>query len=254
MRVVSLVPSLTETLFALGLDSKNVVGRTPWCVHPSPEVDDVPVVGGTKTPTYSKIRAARPDIVVMDRDENPKDVHDWCVEQGYGVFVCDVRHPSEVPSMLRHLGDAVEQSNHGERLAHELEATLAKVSKTATGTVLPFIWHEPLMIANARTYAGGMLSTLGWSVPDIDPEGTGYPAVTETDLLEHGVEGLLMSSEPHAFSRQEGEAIAERVERAGGARPWVKCIDGEALTWMGARTRQGLLQLAGLTAPVQEGD
>ena len=254
MRVVSLVPSLTETLFALGLKSKNVVGRTPWCVHPSPVVDDVPVVGGTKTPTYSKIRAARPDMVVMDRDENPKAVHDWCVDQGYGVFVCDVRHPTDVPGMLRQLGDAVGQANHGERLANELEATLAQVSKTATGTVLPFIWHEPLMVANARTYAGGMLSTLGWNVPDIDPEGTGYPTVTETDLLEHGVEGLLMSSEPHAFSLQEGKAIADRMEQAGGARPWVKCIDGEALTWMGSRTRQGLLQLAELTAPVGDRD
>jgi len=252
MRVVSLVPSLTETLFALGLDSTSVVGRTPWCVHPSPEVDDVPVVGGTKTPTLSKITAATPDLVVMDRDENPKSVHDWCLEQGYRVFVCDVRHPSEVPNMLRNLGDAIGRIADGERLAEDLESTLAQVSKAATGTVLPFIWHEPLMIASARTYAGGMLTTLGWTVPDIDPEGTGYPAVTETDLLEHGVEGLLMSSEPHAFSRQEGEAIADCVERAGGVRPWVKCIDGEALTWMGSRTRQGLMQLAELTSPLPD--
>ena len=78
MRIVSLVPSLTLTLFDFGLTSESIVGRTPWCIHPKDDVDDVQVVGGTKTPTLSKIKAARPDLVVMDRDENPKAVYEWC--------------------------------------------------------------------------------------------------------------------------------------------------------------------------------
>ena len=74
MRVVSLVPSLTLTLFDLGLDATSIVGRTPWCIHPADQVNKVPVVGGTKTPTRSKIIQARPDLVVLDRDENPKAI------------------------------------------------------------------------------------------------------------------------------------------------------------------------------------
>ena len=71
MRVVSLVPSLTETLFALGLTTKEVVGRTPWCIHPQDMVDHVMVVGGTKTPNLAKIRSLNPDLIVMDKEENP---------------------------------------------------------------------------------------------------------------------------------------------------------------------------------------
>ena len=82
MRIVSLVPSLTLTLFDLGLDAKSIVGRTPWCIHPSEHVGKVPVVGGTKTPNRSKIKAAQPDLVVMDRDENPKEIYDWCADEG----------------------------------------------------------------------------------------------------------------------------------------------------------------------------
>ena len=81
MRVVSLVPSLTETLFDLGLGVNEVVGRTPWCIHPA-AAHDVPVVGGTKTPNLNKILDARPDVVVLDREENPKAVHDALVERG----------------------------------------------------------------------------------------------------------------------------------------------------------------------------
>lgn len=249
MRVVSLVPSLTLTLFDLGLDATEIVGRTPWCIHPTEAVQAVPVVGGTKTPTLSKILNIQPDLVVMDRDENPKEVHDWCLEQGYDVFVCDVRHPRDVPELLRKLGKAVRRETNGAALARELEGVLKEVKTMKSGTVVPFIWNDPLMMANAGTYAGGMLSTLGWRVPNIDPDGTGYPTVTEHDLLDHGVEGLLMSSEPHAFSLQEGEAVADRMVAAGGARPWVQCIDGEALTWMGSFTARGLRVLAKIAVP-----
>ena len=73
-----------------------------------------------------------------------------------------------------------------------------------------------------------------------DPNGNGYPIVSPEQIIEHNVEGLLLSSEPHEFSKQEGEAICDAVEALGGKRPWTKCIDGEALTWFGSHTLQGL--------------
>ena len=65
MRVISLVPSLTLTLAELGLDKSQLVGRTPWCIHPESFVQDVPIVGGTKTPNLNKIRNAQPDLVIV---------------------------------------------------------------------------------------------------------------------------------------------------------------------------------------------
>ena len=158
MRIVSLVPSLTLTLFDLGLDATSIVGRTPWCIHPAEQVGDVPVVGGTKTPTLSKIKGAQPDLVVMDRDENPKSVHDWCVANGLPTFVCDVRHPRDVPAMLRELGQAVNRSEVAEVHARAIEARLRRAPDTNGRTALPLIWHRPLMAANGTTYAGNMLA------------------------------------------------------------------------------------------------
>lgn len=243
MRVVSLVPSLTLTLFDLGLDATSIVGRTPWCIHPKDQVSDVPVVGGTKTPTRSKIISAQPDLVVLDRDENPKAIYEWCQEQGFATFVCHVKHPRDVPSMLRELSVAVHCEARGESMARELEETLASLPLSGHEKALPIIWHEPLMAANATTYAGGMISCMGFDVVNIDPEGNGYPEVTPAVLNQHGIRHLFFSSEPYEFNRQEGENVADAVEAIGGKRPLVHLIDGEALTWMGSHTNEGLKHL-----------
>lgn len=243
MRIVSLVPSLTLTLFDLGLGADEIVGRTPWCIHPEQQVQEVPVVGGTKTPTLSKIAAAQPDLVVMDRDENPKAVYDWCVEQGYATFVCHLNHPSDVPSMLRDLGKAVNRAQEAENLAIELEDILAALPEPNGRIGLPLIWHEPLMAANGETYAGGMLTCMGYTVPIIDPNGTGYPEVNVETIVEHGVTDLFLSSEPHEFSAEEGQQLLAAIEATGARPPELHMIDGEALTWMGSFTATGLRTL-----------
>mgnify|MGYP002849512712 FL=1 len=243
MRIVSLVPSLTLTLFDFGLDAESIVGRTPWCIHPAGSVNDVPVVGGTKTPTLSKIEAARPDLVVMDKDENPKAVYEWCLEQGYATFVCDVRHPRDVPSMLRALGEAVQCSKVAESLACSIESTLAEAPERQMRRALPLIWHKPLMAANGTTYAGNMLACLGYEVPDIEPNGTGYPEVTPQVMVDYGITDVFLSSEPHEFTTEEGEAMEAAFQRITDEPPTIHFIDGEDLTWMGSHTDVALRRL-----------
>src|SRR5579863_5391075 len=71
-RIVSLVPSITELLFALGLD-RQIVGRTGFCVHPRERVRHVPKVGGTKAVNVDAIRALQPTHVIVNIDENERD-------------------------------------------------------------------------------------------------------------------------------------------------------------------------------------
>ena len=243
MRIVSLVPSLTLTLFDFGLTPENIVGRTPWCIHPEGKVEAVPVVGGTKTPTLSKIEAAHPDLVVMDRDENPKAVYEWCQDQGYPTFVCHVRHPQDVPNMLRELGAAVGRDEAAEAFASAIETELVRVPVQGSKTALPLIWHDPLMAANDTTYAGNMLSCLGFNVPTIEPEGTGYPVVSPDSIVAAGVTDLFLSSEPHEFTTAEGQALRDALAERTDSPPAVHFIDGEDLTWMGSRTAKALRRL-----------
>jgi len=245
MRIVSLVPSLTLTLFELGCSPDEVVGRTPWCIHPAEKVSKVPVIGGTKTPNVNKILSANPDLVVMDREENPKAIHDQLVEAGIEVFVCTVEHPSDVPQLLRELGAKINRKKSGEDWASSLEVLLQELhlNPLPSSKVAPMIWHEPLMSVGPHKYAGGVLTTLGLQVPALVEGGNGYPVVTPDLLMQHGIEGLLLSSEPHPFALEEGEAIAAKVSELGGPKLWSKCIDGEALTWFGTHTAAGLESL-----------
>ncbi|MGB0700444.1 MAG: ABC transporter substrate-binding protein, partial [Candidatus Poseidoniaceae archaeon] len=106
MRVVSLVPSLTQTIFDLGLTTDEVVGRTPWCIHPKEKVEQVMVIGGTKTPNLNKIRSLKPDLIVMDREENPLEIYQTLANEGFTIFVSEVESAQDVPKMLRELGKA----------------------------------------------------------------------------------------------------------------------------------------------------
>ena len=244
MRVVSLVPSLTQTLFDLGLSNSEVVGRTPWCIHPATEVNQVMVVGGTKTPNLGKIRQLNPDLIVMDKEENPLEVYRTLKDEGFDIFVSDVTSPNDVPDMLRALGAACDREGAGEQLAVMCEDSIAQIVGESDGLrTIPLIWHKPLMAVSPQRYSGGILSMVGFDVIDTHPEGNGYPEVTIEDFINHEIELILLTSEPHKFTIEEGQEIVSAIVKAGGKPPLVELINGEDLTWFGSRTASALARL-----------
>ena len=72
MRIVSLVPSITETLFDFGLTADEVVGRTKFCIHPANSVKNVAIIGGTKNLNIEKIKSLNPDLIIANKEENEK--------------------------------------------------------------------------------------------------------------------------------------------------------------------------------------
>lgn len=247
MRVVSLVPSLTATLFDLGLDSNEVVGRTPWCIYPKDEVQRVMVVGGTKTPNLGKIRDLNPDLIVMDKEENPLEIYQTLKQEGYQIFVSEVEKPNDVPTMLRGLGIACGRPKEGEDLATSCQIALDETANKKSGLrTIPLIWYKPLMAVSPNKYAGSILSHVGFEVIDTAPDGNGYPEVTVSDFLSFEIQLILLTSEPHEFTKDEGELIANMIESAGGKRPIMELIDGEDLTWFGSRTKDALTRFAKL--------
>ena len=245
MRVVSLVPSLTQTLFDLGLTTDEVVGRTPWCIHPKEKVKQVMIVGGTKTPNLNKIRNLEPNLIVMDKEENPLEVYHTLQNEGYTIFVSEVESPRDVPKMLRDLGKACNRDSAGEQLALLCEKSLNQLSTVGRDIrTVPLIWYKPLMAVSPQKYAGAILSEVGFDVIDIHPGGNGYPEVSVVDLIEHDIELILLSSEPHEFTLEEGYGIVANIVKAGGRAPMVKLIDGEDLTWFGSKTESALRRLS----------
>ena len=107
----------------------------------------------------------------MDREENPKEFYEALIESGIEVYVSTVEHPSEVPEMLLELGQLLNLAPKAKELADAINAELATTFETGP-TVLPMIWHDPLMAVSPTKYAGALLECCGFNVPDIEPEGT----------------------------------------------------------------------------------
>jgi len=163
-RIVSLVPSVTESLFDLGAGDK-VVGRTDYCVYPTPEVESIPAVGGTKNPDVARILALKPDLVIANQEENrPSDVA-ALQAAGIPVFVSfprTVRAALDLLWELARLADVHDQATARIEALERLYAqTVAWASSVPPVRVFCPIWRDPWMTFNAATYAHDLLATCG---------------------------------------------------------------------------------------------
>ena len=147
MRVVSLVPSATETLEAMGVTP---IACTRFC-----DRGDLSAVGGTKDPDLASILALSPDLVVMDREENRREDHEALVDAGVAVHVVELVDVADLDAEMRRLAEAT----GGRWSPVELGEP-----RPSHGHVWVPIWRRPWMALGRPTYGTSMLAHLGWEV------------------------------------------------------------------------------------------
>lgn len=241
-RILSLVPSLTETLFALGLGG-NVVGRTAFCIHPADKVKEIRSVGGTKQVNWRKVDAAKPTHVVLNVDENPKEMAEELSDRGVIPVVTHPIAPKDNAPLIRLLGGVFGRPQAAEVLAVRFEEALAGIAAaraTAETRVLYLIWKAPWMTVGTDTYISRCLDLIGWRTWASQTGGR-YPEIALTDSLLSDVDRVLFSSEPFPFKDAHLDAFREEfpahAEKA-------RMVDGEMLSWYGARAIEGLSYLS----------
>lgn len=239
VRIVSLVPSLTELLFDLGL-GEQVVGRTHYCVHPKDAVTAVPSLGGTKKVRFDRLMACKPTHALVNIDENPKEMADRLAEAGVSVVVTHPNAPADNPALFALLGglfgrqaEAAALSTHF-RTAHD--RLTAAAHHWPPRKVLYLIWKKPWMTVSRDTYISRMLGLAGWETVGHDPDRR-YPETALDPGALQGVDLVLLSSEPYRFT--EGD-VASMTEAFAPNGPKVAMIDGEMISWYGSRAIAGL--------------
>ena len=232
MRVVSLVPSTTETVAELGRGDW-LVGVTKYCtVGAGP---GVPRVGGTKNPELDQIVALRPDIVLANTEENrPADL-DALRDAGLTVHETLPKTVTEARDVLVQIGQALGAGEVARSIADDIDAALAETTATAPATrvvALTLIWRKPWMGLGPDTYADDLLWQCGFAnaLSGFDDR---YPKLEPG--LHLGADVVLLPSEPYAFGPDDLEPLRELV----GDTP-ARFVDGELLTWHGPRTAAGL--------------
>ncbi len=257
-RIVSLVPSLTELLFALDLGAQ-VVGRTGFCIHPADPVRSVPKLGGTKDVDVDALRQLAPTHVLLNIDENEQPLFETLQQFVPHVVVT---HPIEVEdnfALYALLGGLFGRQPQAEALAAALRAELLACARASWRwrRVLYLIWRNPWMTVGQRTYIARMLAQVRLTA--VAPPGDDrYPTLELPGFGPDRFDAVLLSSEPYRFGPRHVDELAAQPWLAG--RP-VLLIDGEMTSWYGARAIDGLRYLrafrdqfdgAGPLAPVEQ--
>lgn len=246
-RIASLVPSLTELLFALGL-GEHVVARTGFCIHPAAGVAAVPKVGGTKDVNHAKLRRLAPTHVLLNPDENRLEdaerLRAWVPQ----VLVAHPQQPADNLALLDQMQAAFGPWLDGAALARlraELHAALALPARTPPRRVLYLVWRDPWITVARDTYIARMLAAGGWQTwPDALGGPTGaarYPHVPEGAPWLAALDDVWLSSEPYRFTEAD---VADAQALAPQAR--VRLVDGELISWYGPRAAAGLRYLHAL--------
>lgn len=251
-RIVSLVPSITELLFALGLGDQ-VVGRTHYCIHPAPLVAALPSVGGTKKIRYARLLALQPTHVILNVDENPRELAERLIADGLRVIVTHPLAPEDNVPLYRLIGGVFRRAAEAETLAARFERKLAELRRVAwpRRRVLYLIWRKPWMGISRDTYIARMLALVGWDTLPAESEAR-YPTLDMGRALLDAADLILFSSEPYRFLPEDLETFARDH---GCPLAKLRLIDGEMTSWYGSRAIQGLRYLAQLareiSAPVR---
>jgi ABC-type Fe3+-hydroxamate transport system substrate-binding protein len=230
LRLVSLVPSTTETLFALGRGD-DLVGYTRFCVHPQDKVTSEKWIGGTKNPKVDTIIALAPNIVLANREENRREDIEALETAGIPVWVAEPRTVAEAIEDIRKVGILVGRSDEGHRFADELQTIMSThPMKRDTQTVAYMIWQNPYMVAGQETFITDMLAQGGL----VNPFAGRYPEVTIEDL--QSVDHIFLASEPFPFAEKHRDELI----KLGIPATKLQLVDGELLSWHGVRLREGL--------------
>jgi ABC-type Fe3+-hydroxamate transport system substrate-binding protein len=266
-RVVSLVPSDTLSLVELGLE-KLLVARTDYCDTPASLAERVPAIGGTKNPRVREIIELRPDLVLVNQEENSKSDVEELIRRNICVYIA---FPKTVREGLAHFAKLARIFRAEEAARPRLRSgyqnlVLVEKARAATPAKRAFcpIWMKPLMTVHGATYISDMMDLVGaqnifadrerryplaadhGKVEAIEPgqRDVRYPRITEAELRARSPELILLPTEPHPFSEADADYLRGLDLRTPhGGKPRILFVDGKDLSWYGARAIEGVRRL-----------
>ena len=224
MRVISLVPSWTETLIEAGVD---VVGRARFCIHPEDKIQKIAIVGGTKNIDIEKIKILNPDMVFLDREENTLEISQLLSVHGIPWTATHVVDLESCAQELKRMSEVFQFNSTLLKMSDDylkiLNSDFLNLGMNASEfkKINYVIWKKPWMCVGRNTFIGDVLSRFRI---DLDLKEQKYFEISDADLKKSY---CLFSSEPYPFEKE-----IEELKKAGFQG---QMIDGENFSWFGVR-------------------
>ena len=229
-RIISLVPSLTELLYDLGMGQR-VVGITKFCIHPQSWFKEKTRVGGTKILRHSIIDSLNPDLIIANKEENTREDVELLGKK-YPVWVSNVNTLEDALVMIRQLGVITTKKQEAEKLALQIDAAFAELQPGPELRTVYLIWRKPYMAAGHDTFINDMMQRCGFQNVIAQDR---YPELKEQDLLHSDPELVLFSSEPYPFKEHHMEQLQKLLPHTR-----MQLINGEPFSWYGSRLLQSV--------------
>ena len=219
MRIVSLVPSITEALASVRPDA--LVGATDWCTHPA-ELE-VTRVRGTKNPNLAVIRDLEPDLVIANKEENRELDVRRLREAGIGVEVTEIETVPAAVTTYERLFDDVLGWERPDWLTEARRLWCGPLPRVSRRVAVP-IWRDPWMVVGSRTFTGDLLRRLGWENV-FGQHDDRYPHLDLAEIDAAGADAVLLPDEPYVFTAEDGPEAFTRTP--------TELISGRLITWYG---------------------
>jgi iron complex transport system substrate-binding protein len=247
-RIVSLAPSMTEIMFALGLGEK-IVGVTTFCDYPE-EAKKKPKIGGMSNPSLEAVLSLKPDIVVMTTDGNPKEFADRLQSLHIKTFISTARRLNELPEGIKELGTALGVKERSDRLAKEISDGIAAFKRrkntshmSGPAKVLFIVWPEPLIAAGAGTVIDDAISLLG-DENIAESAKTEYPKFSIEEAIRLSPDVIVIGKGSGMNMQAVSKGILGRLAAVPAVKQGKVCYLGDSLYRLGPRVIKGIEELA----------
>ena len=223
MKIISLVPSITETLFDFGLTTDEVIGRTKFCIHPADLVKNVEVIGGTKNLNIEKIKSLKPDLIIANKEENEKLQVEELMKD-FKVWVTDIEILEDNQKFISELGTLLNKEKLAQDFNHKINSVFTNIKVFKPKKAAYLIWKNPYMTVGSDTFINEVLEKLGFE--NLFENRKRYPEVSVHELKDADL--IFLSSEPFPFQQKHIDEL--QIELPNNE---ILLVDGEAFSWFG---------------------
>jgi iron complex transport system substrate-binding protein len=250
-RIVSLAPSMTEILYALGL-GENIVAVTTFCDYPE-EAKKKPKIGGMSNPSLEAVVSLKPDIVVMTTDGNPKEFEERLRSLKVHTYVSQARRLTELPQDIRELGAALGVRERADALADTIAAGINRLSARSGSSVgsrplsrkkvLFIVWPEPLIVAGPGTVIDDAVTLLRYENIAATAK-TAYPKYSIEEVIRQAPEVLFIGKGSGMDMQAVSQGILQRLSSVPAVKNGKVCFMSDNLYRLGPRVIKGIEELA----------
>lgn len=224
MKIISLVPSITKSLFDLGLENHELIGRTKFCIHPENLVNNIPVIGGTKNLNIDKIKTLKPDLILANKEENTKEQVEE-LQQFFRVWVSDIANLKDNENFLWELGMTLKKNKEAEKINREIATIFDSFKEDEKKKAAYLIWQNPYMTIGGDTFINEILEKIGFE--NIFKNQKRYPEINLDELKN--ADYLFLSTEPFPFNENHIKDLQKKFPDKK-----IILVDGEAFSWFGS--------------------